>query len=292
VADKFTQQLTDALAKAAAHPTGLPLYAGKTDPGLFPNTTSARPAAQRCLADKLLRAVGTDPKGKAPRELYALTDAGWEFLLAQVNPKQVLEDFIRVLEARRGEVGELLDTARRMAESLQGLKDAVSRVLPVVSATRLPAPVSHESKTSAPPSALVFDSRLTGETEPAPTAAAVLEAEPEADFAPALLARLADWSGTAGEDCPLPELFRSLSLLERPPTIGEFHDCLRRLHADGAVYLHPWTGPLYAIPEPAYALLAGHGIAYYASLREAGVRRQEAGVREDPAPLRLVRTDS
>ena len=77
--------------------------------------------------------IGTDTKGKAPRDLYALTDAGWEFLLAQVNPKQVLEDFVRVLEERQGEVGELLDTARRMADSLQGLKDAVARVLPTVS---------------------------------------------------------------------------------------------------------------------------------------------------------------
>ena len=79
--------------------------------------------------------------------------------------------------------------------------------------------------------------------------------------------KLADWSGAAGEDCPLPELYRSLSLLDAPPSIGEFHDCLRKLHADGTLYLHPWTGPLYALPEPAYALLAGHNIAYYASVR-------------------------
>ncbi|MBM3980250.1 MAG: hypothetical protein FJ304_08190 [Planctomycetes bacterium] len=50
-------------------------------------------------------------------------------------------------------------------------------------------------------------------------------------------------------------------------TIGEFHDCLRQLHTDGALSLHAWTGPLYALPEPQYALLIGHGIAYYASLR-------------------------
>jgi hypothetical protein len=121
VADKITQQIIEALTRAAANPAGLPLYAGKSDPGLFPNTSAARPAAQKCLADGLVRVVGTDAKGKTPRELYALTDPGWEFLLAQVNPKQVLEDFVRVLEAQQGEVGELLDTARRMADSLQGL---------------------------------------------------------------------------------------------------------------------------------------------------------------------------
>jgi DNA-binding PadR family transcriptional regulator len=269
VADKTTQQITDALAKAAAHPEGLPLYAGKSDPGLFPNTSASKPAAQKCLADGLIRSIGTGAKGKSPRDLYALTEAGWEFLLAQVNPKQVLEDFVRVLEARQGEVGELLDVARRMADSLQGLKDAVSRVLPAVTEARVSLPGEPRASATgcAPPAsrgALPSEdsgARLSEE----PVAVAVLEAAPEPDLAPAILARLADWSGPT--DCTLPELYRSLSVLEPAPSIGQFHDCIRALHADGAVALHSWTGPLYALPEPAYALLVGHGIAYYASRR-------------------------
>ncbi len=125
MADKLTQQVLDALGRLAAEPSGLPLYAGKADAGLFPNTATAKPAAQKCLADDLVRVTGTDARGKTPRDLYALSEKGWEFLLAAVNPKQVLEDFVRVLEARQGEVGELLHTARRMADGLQGLKDAV-----------------------------------------------------------------------------------------------------------------------------------------------------------------------
>ena len=280
MADKITQQITDALSKAAANTNGLPLYAGKSDPGLFPNTAAAKPAAQKCLTDGLVHVIGADAKGKTPRDLYALTDPGWEFLLAQVNPKQVLEDFVRVLESQQGEVGELLDTARRMADSLQGLKDAVSRVLPSVSMGRmpvsLPSPLLGECGGASPPGeGLSSPSRpLTRSLRPQPSPArgegdmvALLDAPPQTDLAPPILARLADWSGAAGEDCPLPELFRSLSLLDSQPTIGEFHDCLRRLHADGAIYLHPWTGPLYALPEPACALLAGHNIAYYASPR-------------------------
>ena len=50
-------------------------------------------------------------------------------------------------------------------------------------------------------------------------------------------------------------------------TIGQFHDSLRRLHEMEKIYLHPWTGPLYEIPEPACALLVGHEVAYYASVR-------------------------
>ena len=267
MADKITQQLLDALTKAAAHPGGLPLHANKTEPGLFLPTSAAKPAAEKCLADGFVKVVATDRKGKSPRDLYGLTDAGWEFLLAQVNPKQVLEDFVRVLEDRRGEVGELLVTARQMADSLQGLKDAVSRVLPVVSATRVPDLRSREPQASAPPTTLPFGPRLREELEPEPiaTAVAVLDEAPEVELAPIILAKLADWNEAT--DCTLPELYRSLSLLDSPPTIGEFHDCLRALSADGMVSLPAWTGPLYAMPEPAYAMMNGHGIAYYASLR-------------------------
>jgi hypothetical protein len=274
VADKLTQQLIDALSKAAAAPGGLPLFAGKSDPGLFPATAKA--AAQKCAADGLIHAAGSDTKGRTPRDLFALTEKGWEFLLAQVNPKQVLEDFVRVLEARQGEVGELLGTARRMADSLQGLKDAVARVLPRVSATKIPEPCSRDAGRSA------------GDA-PALRPASRLHDEPigAVDLSSAILARLADWSGSAGEDCPLPELFRTLSVLDSPPTIGEFHDELRKLQADGSVYLHSWTGPLYALPEPAYALLVGHGVAYYASARgdgrrETGDGRQEILVAASP----------
>lgn len=270
MADKLTQQITDAVARAAAHPDGLPLLTTKSEPGLFPNTTAGKNVSQKCLADGLLTVIGTETKGKAPRERYGLTEAGWDFLLAEVNPKQVLEDFVRVLESRQGEVGELLDTARRMADSLQGLKEAVSRVLPAVSMSRAPDPFGREVISGT-------ESRINGDCT-------LRDTTPLAELESMILARLADWSGTAGEDCPLPELYRSLSLLDPPPTIGEFHDCLRKLLADGALYLHPWTGPLYAMPEPAYALLAGHNVSYYASprTRAAGDRKTETDSTRNP----------
>jgi hypothetical protein len=90
--------------------------------------------------------------------------------------------------------------------------------------------------------------------------------KPRASTAAAILARLADWSSTAGagQDCPLPDLYRSLTVCD-DLTVGRFHDDLRALHAAGKLYLHPWTGPLYALPEPAFALLVGHEVSYYAS---------------------------
>jgi hypothetical protein len=192
-----------------------------------------------------------------------------------VNPKQVLEDFVRALEARQGEVGELLDSARHMAGVLSGIRDAVSRVLPRVTAGRMVNPDREHENLRRSESLRSTAMHLNGSA-----GAVLLESPAEADLGTAILTRLDDWSSLAcaGEDCPLPELFRSLAA-GSPATIGEFHDTLRQLHSTGAIYLHPWTGPLHEMPEPAYALLIGHNIAYYASHRAAGVRSPESGVR-------------
>jgi len=221
VADKLTQQIVEALSQAAAEPAGRPLFAAKSAPGLFP--AAAKLAAQKCVRDGLLTLAATDR--------YTITPAGWEFLLAAVNPKQVLEDFVRILEVRQTEVNELLDSARSMAISLHGLKDAVTRVLPQVTASRV---------------------------------------ETREPLGEAILAQLRSRSAAAGEDCPLPDLYRRL---QPRPTLGEFHDALRALHSAGAIYLHPWTGPLTELPDPDCALLAGHGVAYYASTRTAAFPR-------------------
>jgi hypothetical protein len=70
------------------------------------------------------------------------------------------------------------------------------------------------------------------------------------------------------DDCSLPELYRHLRAHASGLTMGQFHDLLVRLLESGTIYLHPWTGPLYELPEPACALLVGHEVAYYASLRK------------------------
>lgn len=271
MADKHTQLVLDALSRAAAEPAGTPLFGSKSDPGLFPGTAAARPAARKALDDGLLRVVGTEARGKSTRELCVATEAGLRFLLDQVSPRQVLEDFVRALERREGQVSDLLAAAGRMADTLDGLKAAVAVVLPKVQASRV---VFREGEAPAEPQRLPARQEPRPPIRSAPTMNGVATLEAPAvpdldDLAGAVLARLADWAASAGagQDCPLPELYKSLTTREVPPTIGVFHDCLRQLYADHKVYLHPWTGPLYALPEPAYALLVGHNVAYYASAR-------------------------
>jgi hypothetical protein len=100
-------------------------------------------------------------------------------------------------------------------------------------------------------------------------AATVLErvaSAPGEGLSAAIVQVLGDWhAADAAKDCPLPHLYRALTA--PLPSPGAFHDTLRQLHHEERIYLHPWTGPLYDLPEPRLALLVGHEVAYYASLR-------------------------
>jgi hypothetical protein len=233
LADKLTHLVLDALGRAALAPGGTPLVGTRAAPGLFPATAAGRQAAQKARDDGLIRPIAAEPKGKADR--YAATAAGLDYLLRHTSPKQVLDDLARAVEARHAQFTEWLTVARDMHAELAAVREVLSEVAP-----KLAEP---------PPAAGYFD----------PDAA---------DWLADLRAQLADWhAGGAAGDCPLPELFRRLRSAHLALTIGQFHDGLRELHDREQVYLHPWTGPLYALPEPAFALLVGHEIAYYASER-------------------------
>jgi hypothetical protein len=240
MADRPTQLLLDGLSRAAAEPDGLPLFAAKSSHGLFAATASGRAVAQRCKDDGLLRVVRTDTRNKTPLEICALTDKGMAYLLSQVSPRQILEDFIRALDARRSQADELLAAARRMQAGIDALKGSAEKVLGELQRHAAPAAATNGSANGS-------------------------EAWPGAALS--YLARRQE--AGASEDCPLPELFRHARQTAPGLTIGQFHDGLRRLHEAAHLYLHPWTGPLYALPEPACALLVGHEIAYYASVRSS-----------------------
>jgi hypothetical protein len=144
VADKLTQFITDALIRAAADPGGVALFGTRTDPGLFPAAAAAKPAAKRCLDEGLLRVVRTVAAGRQPREVCGITEKGLQFLLDRASPRQVLEDLVRLAEARQDQVDELLASARAMADGLNGLKAAVAVVLPRVIDGWISLPASRE----------------------------------------------------------------------------------------------------------------------------------------------------
>jgi hypothetical protein len=242
VADKSTQLVLEALTRAVADPAGLPLYGNKKTPGLFPSSAAARQAAQRCKDEGLVRVVDTQARGKTVQEICAITEKGLAYLLSQVNPRQVLEDLVRAVEGRQAQVGELIALARQTQTSFETLRSLAEHVLQQVQQKR--------------------------EAMPLPCDKAMTSGNGTPDWTATALAELSRWQSSAvSEDYALPALYKAISKSAPHLTIGQFHDGLRRLHDQGQIYLHPWTGPLYEIPEPAYALLLGHAVVYYASLR-------------------------
>ena len=244
MADRSSQLILEALGRAALEPDGVALVANRGETGLFPATAASKALADRCREEGLLRLVRSETQGKNVREICQITEKGMLHLVREVSPKHLLEDFLRVLESRQDEIDSLAGTLGRMQESLGGMRSILAQVLPRM------------SPNSAPP---------VPTNAPTPTALARTRAD---TLISTVKSQLAEWHATAGasQDCPLPQLYRCVHAVSAP-SVGEFHDILRLLHADNQVWLHPWTGPLYAMPEPAMALLVGHEIAYYGSLR-------------------------
>jgi hypothetical protein len=224
--------MVEALTRAAAEPSGLPLYMVRGQPGLFPRKSTGEAAARRCQDEGLIALT--------PEQRAVITERGRKWLAEWSNPRQVIEDFLRVLERKQGQVAELASAAQQMAVSLDALRQAVEHWIGE-------SPRLAQSHHAAPQS----------------------EWSGPRGVAEGLLAILSDWPGQAGHDCSLAELYRRLKSPFPSLSIGQFHDTLRQLHAEGRIYLHPWTGPLYEMPEPALALLVGHLIAFYVSPRRA-----------------------
>lgn len=233
--DKSAPMVLDALNRAVLEPGGLPLFAGKQLAGLFASSASARHVAQQCKDDGLLQIVRSESRGKAVQEICAITEKGVAYLLAQSSPKQIIEQFLRALDTRGREIQHLQQTVQLLQESLEGMRTAAEKL-------------------------------VRNLQEPAVNGHAV---ENGVDVCMvATLSFLAERQrASAMQDYPLPDLYRKIR--ENAPTlsIGRFHDGLRKLHQQEQIYLHPWTGPLYDIPEPALALLVGHEVVYYASRR-------------------------
>lgn len=234
MADRSSQLILEALGRAALEPDGVALVAARGEGGLFQATAASKALADRCRGEGWLELVRSETQGKVTRDICRITEKGMMHLVREVSPKHLLEDFLRVLESRQDEIDSLAGTLGRMQESLGGMRAVLAQVLP----------------------------RLIPNSANAP-------ARGRADAAISTVkSQLAEWHATAGasQDCPLPQLYKCTNAVS-PLSVGEFHDILRLLHADNQVWLHPWTGPLYELPEPAMALLVGHEIAYYGSLR-------------------------
>ena len=236
MAEKSPQLIAEALTRAAGNLYGLPLHGNAKRPGIFPATAIARQAAERCKAEGYLRLLDGDAGGKTRTEVYTISDKGLAYLLRHASPKQILEELVQTLDRQHGQVRELIGVAEKWQKAISNLQNHVERVL-------------EDIKT---PLNGAIDCSANGSVAWPEVAVGYLVAQRD--------------SRTA-RDCPLPDLYRQATRVAPHLTVGHFHDGIRRLHQEQKVYLHPWTGPLYEMPEPLFALLIGHEIAYYASAR-------------------------
>ncbi len=243
--NKSSELMVEALGKAAVEPGGLPLHGGRLS-GLFTNSITAKNAAQFCKAEGYLQVLRTEPRGRGVREICAITEKGLDYLLHQVSPKHVLGDLVRALHSQQAQVGELLTNVRQLQANIDSFKSFVDRYM-----------------NQGDRNGYLRFAATGGSESLDPAGAKRKPSKHEADLRESILSHLAQWQESG--DCPLPDLYGSIH--HDCLTIGQFHDELRQLHKEELIYLHPWTGPLSEIPEPALALLAGHGIAYYASRR-------------------------
>lgn len=250
MADPANSLIVEALGRALADPAGMPLHGGRKRPGLFAASAAAKKAARRCKDENWLQILRTHKQGRAEVEICAITEKGLAYLAGQLSPRQVIEQLVHAVEAHKQQVGALVVAVQQAQAGLEAFRVVAEKALHDIG-NRDVMPVVANGKVE----------RTNG---------SLTHAEPiEKDIATATLARLSDWrAGHPTEDCTLPELYRQLRQVTGELRIGEFHDGLRRLHEQGRIYLHPWTGPLYDMPDPALALMIGHEIAYYASIRQ------------------------
>jgi hypothetical protein len=239
--DKTSELVAEALSRAAKVPGGVPLHGGRGT-GLFSNSAAAKNAAQLCKSEGYLQVLSTEPRGRGTREICAITQKCLAYLLYQVNPKHVLRDLVQALHSQQSQIGDLLRNVGQWQANIDSFKNLVDQYL---------RQGDRNGSLHFGPTASNEGNHLAGGKRET------------SELRDSILSQLSQWEESG--DCPLPELFRPCG--QEHFTIGQFHDELRRLHQEEHIYLHPWTGPLPEIPEPAFALLAGHGIAYYASRR-------------------------
>jgi len=242
VAKDSRKLVVEGLQRAVASPTGAPLYATKRGTGLFPAGAAAKSVARQCLDNGLLAVVRSEKIGRQTLPVCSVTPKGVAFLLEQLSPADELAACVRALAAHGQNEAGLFAAAQESYASWTELRRRADALLH----PRLGGPTCQSAiHQQAPP--VLFPSCCSWKSK--------------------LLEALSEWRRSRPqEDCPLPELYRRTGAVLPGLTMGKFHDGIRLLHSQGEVALYPWTGPLHEIPEPAYAMLVGHAVAYYANL--------------------------
>jgi hypothetical protein len=200
-----------------------------------------------CKERKFLEVVRTENRGKGTIEICRITEEGIAHVLAEVSPRQVLQDLVGAVASCGKTVAALMETAQQASARIDQLRAIAGMIVQSIEATHPPV-----SRNDIVPHG---NGKSPGASE-------------TTDWKGAVVAYLEQWQvAHPTEDCTLSMLYRQARKTAPHLTMGQFHDGIRDLFDESRIYLHPWTGPLHDMPEPVHALLIGHEIAYYVSLR-------------------------
>lgn len=185
-----------------------------------------------------------------------ITTKGRDWVQQQAKPSELLKELLAALEKQRDVLRGEADVSVVQAQlaNLQHSFNEVQQAIQVLT-------VQNRSSSTRSLDTLEAVSQqvrllLSDEHQPTRNIGSHLQSK--------VLAFIQTWRQQRGGDCPLPELYRHLSLDRDTLTIGTFHDLMRAMHEQKQLSLTGWGGSLDRMPDPDLALFISNKVMYYA----------------------------
>lgn len=263
----------DALALAAlgrllGDPAPRVLHGGKGTAGIFTAaSTPEKAAAKLCLDNGWLVKAGELPgKGKAKKELYRISPAGIQAILAQSDPTALLESLRAGLERIEARSGEMIREVREnLVTALETVRTTMLGALePLTPLKELSQMKLNLSEVLARVKPVNIADILDRVPAVAPPASPGLDDNSWLDSVPRMAAEQRQTNPF--QRLTLSQAFERLKA-ERPNlSVGQFHDGLRRLHQENRIRLGPYTQALATLDDPRNALYLDREVKYYVEL--------------------------
>jgi DNA-binding PadR family transcriptional regulator len=228
------QAALDALASSLGDPAPK-LLTGKGTEGFFKGTAAAvKPLVELSLSEGWLEDTGEKTAGKNPKSLYRVTPKGRQAILDNNPTRKLLETLD---QSTKSQLGQL----QGVSAVLKSLSGAIQDVL--------------EKVKNAPPPTLAVGPQFNGNGSTNGHA-------PADEVQRQIITRIRNHS--IHNPITLPELFKELNARWPELSLGEFHDCVRRLWKQGQIKLGPYTRSYGVIASDYEAMFLDGQVMYYA----------------------------
>lgn len=260
----------DRLAALLSDPAGRVLHGGKGIVGVFPGASAAeKAAAQLCLERGWLAPTGEfQGKGRTRKEVYRLTPAGAQAVLARSDPTDLLRSLRDGLEKLDGKVSSAVQEVQaRLADALAAMKSAMQAALEPMAALTTLGDIKQTIALTLERVKPVNAAEILGKLSAPPPPSASSSPRNADDWHDVVLRLAAEQrQRNPFQRLTLSQLYERLKN-ERPGlSLGEFHDGLRRLHQEKRIRLGPYTQALATLDDPNNALYLDREVKYYVEL--------------------------